>query len=82
MILHGHVLDRLRDLPDESVHCIITSPPYYGLRDYGLDPVIWEPVRYAPMTGVPELAQPCMAAPKRFADCDHRWSECTAMGAA
>lgn len=27
----------LRTLPDQSVHCIVTSPPYYGLRDYGVD---------------------------------------------
>lgn len=27
----------LRDLPDESVHCCVTSPPYWGLRDYGSD---------------------------------------------
>ncbi len=36
-ILRGDVRDRLRDLPDESVHCIVTSPPYFGLRDYGHD---------------------------------------------
>ena len=23
-------------LPDDSVHCVVTSPPYWGLRDYGL----------------------------------------------
>ena len=23
-------------LPDASVHCVVTSPPYWGLRDYGL----------------------------------------------
>jgi len=33
-ILCGHVLDVLRQLPDESVHCVITSPPYWGLRKY------------------------------------------------
>src|SRR5215207_4976922 len=33
----GDVRSRLRDLPDESVHCIVTSPPYYGLRDYGVE---------------------------------------------
>ena len=33
----GDVLDVLRTLPSESVHCCITSPPYYGLRDYGVD---------------------------------------------
>ncbi len=27
----------LKTLPDESVHCCVTSPPYYGLRDYGID---------------------------------------------
>jgi len=34
-ILVGNVLDRLREMPDESVHCVVTSPPYWGLRDYG-----------------------------------------------
>lgn len=36
-ILQGDVLERLRDLPSESVHCVVTSPPYWGLRDYGVD---------------------------------------------
>jgi len=34
-ILIGDVRDKLRELPDESVHCVVTSPPYFGLRDYG-----------------------------------------------
>lgn len=40
-VLTGDALDRLREMPDESVHCIVSSPPYYGLRDYGLPPQIW-----------------------------------------
>ena len=32
----GDALDVLRTLPDSSVDCCITSPPYYGLRDYGV----------------------------------------------
>lgn len=32
----GDCLDVLRTLPDESVHCCVTSPPYWGLRDYGV----------------------------------------------
>ena len=40
-ILVGHVLDRLADLPDESVHCVVTSPPYWGLRDYKIPPQVW-----------------------------------------
>ena len=31
----GDSLEVLRTMPDESVHCVITSPPYWGLRDYG-----------------------------------------------
>jgi len=33
----GHVLDVLPTLPAESVNCVVTSPPYYGLRDYGVE---------------------------------------------
>lgn len=31
------VLKGLRKLPDNSVHCVVTSPPYWGLRDYGVE---------------------------------------------
>ena len=37
-ILHGDALKVLAGLPDESVHCCITSPPYWGLRSYKGDP--------------------------------------------
>lgn len=36
-VLVGDCRDVLRVLPDESVNCIVTSPPYFGLRDYGVD---------------------------------------------
>lgn len=36
-ILVGDVMDRLRGFPDGSVHCVVTSPPYYALRDYGVE---------------------------------------------
>lgn len=36
-ILHGDALTQLRTIPDASVHCAVTSPPYYGLRDYCVD---------------------------------------------
>lgn len=36
-ILQGDALARLRELPDESVQCCVTSPPYWGLRDYGVE---------------------------------------------
>jgi DNA modification methylase len=34
-ILVGDVRERLQELPDGSVQCVVTSPPYWGLRDYG-----------------------------------------------
>jgi len=43
-LLHGDCRDTLPGLEDQSVHCVVTSPPYYGLRDYkaegqiGLEP--------------------------------------------
>jgi DNA modification methylase len=36
-ILIGDALARLREIPDDSVHCCVTSPPYWGLRDYGVE---------------------------------------------
>lgn len=36
-ILIGDVRDKLAELADESVHCVVTSPPYWGLRDYGVE---------------------------------------------
>ncbi|MBX9910312.1 MAG: site-specific DNA-methyltransferase [Beijerinckiaceae bacterium] len=46
MIFEGDALSILRRLPDESVQCAVTSPPYWGLRDYnsadqiGLEPTL------------------------------------------
>lgn len=34
-IYQGDALEILKQLPEESIHCCVTSPPYYGLRDYG-----------------------------------------------
>ena len=39
-IVVGDVREKLRELPDESVHCVVTSPPYWGLRDYGVEGAI------------------------------------------
>ena len=47
-LLHGNAVDRLRDLHADSIQTIITSPPYFGLRDYkvagqiGLEPTLDE----------------------------------------
>lgn len=36
-IICGDCREQLKKLPSESVDCCVTSPPYYGLRDYGVD---------------------------------------------
>jgi site-specific DNA-methyltransferase (adenine-specific) len=36
-LFEGDALTVLRRLPSESVRCVVTSPPYWGLRDYGID---------------------------------------------
>ncbi len=41
VLYHGHVLEALRSLPAGSVHCVVTSPPYWSLRDYKLEPTVW-----------------------------------------
>lgn len=36
VVLVGDVFEKLRDIPDGFVDCVVTSPPYFGLRDYGV----------------------------------------------
>jgi len=38
-LILGDALEKLKELPDESIDCCITSPPYYGLRSYLPDKV-------------------------------------------
>lgn len=42
-IFTGDCRESLASLPEGSVHCCVTSPPYFGLRDYGIEPVVWGP---------------------------------------
>src|SRR5687767_12406410 len=35
------VREGLARIPDCSVHCVVTSPPYWGLRAYGTEPQVW-----------------------------------------
>lgn len=36
-ILKGDCIEQMKTMDDESVDCVVTSPPYWGLRDYGVD---------------------------------------------
>lgn len=40
-ILHGDAAEKLKEISDRSIHCVITSPPYYGVRSYETEPQVW-----------------------------------------
>ena len=35
-ILQGNCIDKIKELDDNSIDCVVSSPPYFGLRDYGV----------------------------------------------
>jgi DNA modification methylase len=41
LLVQGDCRDLLSCIPTGSVHCVVTSPPYWGLRDFGLPPSVW-----------------------------------------
>ncbi len=41
LLLNSDALKALGGLEEESVDCVVTSPPYWGLRDYKLVPLVW-----------------------------------------
>jgi site-specific DNA-methyltransferase (adenine-specific) len=65
-ILLGDVIERLEGLPSNSVDCVVTSPPFYQLRDYGvvgqigLEPTIhlWEAKMTAVLQAVRRVLKP------------------------
>jgi DNA modification methylase len=54
----GHTIEELAKLKPESVQSCVTSPPYWGLRDYGDKGQQWPAVSYSPMAGLPLLEIP------------------------
>lgn len=54
------VLTCLRYVATASVHCVVTSPPYWGLRDYGVAPTVWPAVTFKPAHDLPEVTVPAM----------------------
>ena len=40
-ILAGDCRTVMAAMEPESVQCVVTSPPYFGLRDYGIEPSVW-----------------------------------------
>ena len=59
-ILEGDVLDRLADIPDQTVQTCVSSPPYWALRDYKIAPTSWPEVTFVPVAGLPPVTIPAM----------------------
>lgn len=59
-IHQGDCRELLTTMPAASVNCIITSPPYYGLRDYGVTPNEWPAIEFFAMPGLPPVSIPAM----------------------
>jgi DNA modification methylase len=59
-IIQGDCRAVLSTIASASIHCCVTSPPYFGLRDYGLPPAAWPACEFAPMPGLPAIAVPAM----------------------
>lgn len=67
----------LSNITAQSIHTIITSPPYWGLRDYGLAPIVWAPAEFSPMSGLAPIRVPEWVSPDRYRGCRHIWGAWT-----
>lgn len=57
-LLIGDARAKCRELPAASVQTCITSPPFWGLRDYETEPQYWPAMQYVPMAGLPPVEVP------------------------
>ena len=60
-LCQGDVLEVLSAFSSESVQCMVTRPPYRGLRDYDLQQVEWSEIEYSPMDWLPPITFPGLA---------------------
>jgi DNA modification methylase len=57
-VYQGHCIEITKTIPDRFINTVVTSPPYWGLRDYGIAKSDWPTMSYSPMTGIPEIIIP------------------------
>lgn len=58
-IVNADAITFLKSLPENSVHCCVTSPPYYALRSYKAEGIAWEQTEYTPIAGMDSISIPC-----------------------
>lgn len=57
-LYQGDVLSCLGPRPDNSVHCVVTSPPYWILRNYDIPETFWPAMEFIPVVGLPPVQVP------------------------
>lgn len=78
-ILHGDVIDVLRTLPPDHFDCVVTSPPYWGLRDYGVEGQIgMEPTLVQHLTVMVEVMAQVHRVLKPTGTCWLNYGDCYA----
>lgn len=55
-IYNENCLTGMKKIQEKSIDCCVTSPPYWGLRDYELSPTYWPKLDYSPMPGIKDLS--------------------------
>jgi len=61
ILCRGDVLEALSAFSSESVQCMVTRPPNWGLQDYGRPPTEWSEIEYSPMDWLPPITFPGLA---------------------
>jgi DNA modification methylase len=56
-VLIGDVIDILPTLPEKCIHSIVTSPPYFAVRNYPIEPTNWPEVKFS-IFGFPITVSP------------------------
>jgi DNA modification methylase len=59
-IIKSDCLSGMAGIEAGSVQCCVTSPPYWGLRDYGIPATDWTAVEFVPMAGLPSVSVPAV----------------------
>lgn len=57
-VITGNCLEVMAAMPDGGIDLCVTSPPYWGLRDYGIPATEWPEVTFSPMPGLPAMTIP------------------------
>lgn len=59
-VFNENCLDTISRMIDQLLNCIVTSPPYFNLRDYGLEPTYWPEITFRLNEFTPEIVVPEM----------------------